>query len=131
MKLVATNRTLMEFRHFFSTCRHEQYPEAFEMIKRLNLLPLRQEEVNEKESNYKDLDPILKAQFPALLTGAVQCLQGMHRRIKSEARGVDESVEFHLKDLQKKARFLYIFSGLTSMPNSTKQDIQRLRNNMI
>lgn len=131
MKLVDTNRTLMEFRYFFSSLRNEQYQETFEMIKRLNILPLQQEEVNEKESIYKDMEPILKEQFPALLTGAVHCLHGMHRRIKSESRGVDESVEFQLKDLQKKARFLYIFSGLTNMPNSTKQDIQRLRNNMI
>jgi hypothetical protein len=131
MKLVATNRTLMEFRHFFSTCRHEQYQEAFEMIRRLDLLPLRQEEINERGSKYKDLDPILKEQFPALLTGAVHCLQRMHHRIKSDARGVDESVEFHLKDLESKVRFLRMFSSITNMPDSTNQDIQRMRNSMV
>lgn len=84
-----------------------------------------------RESNYKDLDTIVKDQIPALLTAAVYALHGMHRRIKSEARGVDDSVNFHLKDLQNKARFLYVFSGLTAMPNATKEEIQRLRNNMI
>jgi hypothetical protein len=131
MKLVATNRTLMEIRHFFSTCRHEQYQEAFEMMRRLDLLPLRQEEVNEKGSKYKDLETILKEQFPSLLTATVHCLQKMHDRIKSEARGVDESVAFHLKDLENKARFLYMFAGLTNMPDATRRDIQRLRNSII
>jgi len=131
MKLVSTLRTLMQMRHFFATLRNQQFHEAFEIFKSLNLLPLRQEEVNEKESCYKDLDAILKEQIPALLAGSVRCLYGMHVRIKSEARSVDASVEFHLKDLQLKARILYIFAGLTDMPSATKQEIQRIRNNMI
>lgn len=131
MKLVDTNRILMEMRHFFSTLRNQNFQEAFEMVKKLNLLPLHQEEMNEKESNYKNLDPILRAQFPAILAGTVHCLYMIHRSIKSEARGVNQSVEFHLKDLQMKARFLYIFSGLTKMPDSTNQEIRQMRNLMI
>lgn len=131
LKLVSTNRTLMELRHFFSTLHKGQFEAAFDMAQNLNLVPLRQDEINGKESYYKDLDPVLKEQFPALLLGVAQCLHGMHRRIKSEARGVNESVEFQLKDLQQKARFLYIFSGLTSMPSATKDGIQRYRNNMM
>ena len=130
-KLITTNRTLMELRHVFSTLRHEKHQEALDMIKRMQLLPLTQEEISLRESNYKDLDAIVKDQFPALLTAAVFALYGLHRRIKSEAHVVDDSVNFHLKDLQNKARFLYIFSGLTGMPNTTKEEIQRLRNNML
>lgn len=130
-KLVATNRTLMEMRRFFAVLRSQQLQEAFEIVKSLNLFPLRQEEINEKESIYKDLDQILRDQYPALLTGAVRCLYGIHRSIKSEARSVDESVEFHLRDLQKKARFLYIFGGLINIPSSTREEIQAMRNNMI
>lgn len=131
LKLVTTNRTLMELRHFFSTLRKGQFQAAFEIAGNLNLLPLRQDDINEKESYYKDLDPVLKDQYPAFLLGLAQCLHGMHRRIKSEARGVNDSVDFQLKDLQQKARFLYIFSGLTGMPSDTKDGIQRYRNNMM
>ncbi len=131
MRLVATNRTLMELRHFFAALRKDQFQEAFDMAEHSKLLPLCQEDINDKESYYKDLDPILKDQFPALLLGATRCLHGMHRSIKSEARGVNDSVAFQLKDLQQKARFLYIFAGLTSMPNATKEGIQRHRNNMM
>mmetsp|Transcript_122515 Transcript_122515/g.342873 ORF Transcript_122515/g.342873 Transcript_122515/m.342873 type:complete len:342 (+) Transcript_122515:1055-2080(+) len=130
-RLVTTNRTLMELRHVFSSLRQEKHQEAFEIINRMQLVPLTQEEINERESKYKDLDTIVKHQFPSLLKAAVHALHGMHRRIKSEAPGVDESTSFHLKDLQNKVRFLYIFSGLTSMPTETKEEIQRLRNNMI
>jgi nuclear pore complex protein Nup93 len=130
-KLVTTNRTLMELRHVFATLRQEKHQEAFDIIKRMQLLPLTQEEISERESQYKDFDTIVKDQFPALVTGAVYALYVLHRRIKSEARGVDDSVNFHLKDLQNKARFLYVFSGLTGMPSATKEEIQRLRNNMI
>jgi Nup93/Nic96 len=131
IKLVATNRLLMECRQAFTTLRNEKYQEAFDMIMRMQLLPVTPEEFSVRESNYKDLDTIVKDQIPALLTAAVYSLHGMHRRIKSEARRVDDSVNFHLKDLQNKARFLYVFSGLTAMPNATKEEIQRLRNNMI
>ena len=131
LHLVSTNRMLMELRRFFSAVRAERYQEAFEMVQRLDLLPFAKGQVSEKEISYKNLDPILKRQFPALSTGATQCLHGMYRKIKSEARGVDESVEFHLRDLQTKARSLYMFAGLTNMPNATNEDIGRMRNNMI
>lgn len=129
--LMSINYTLMEMRHFFATLRQEKYHEAFEIVKRIDLLPLSQEELGAKEGAYKDLDPVLQREFPAFLSGFVHCLHGMHRKLKSEARGADESVEFHLRDLQKKARFLYIFAGLTNMPSATKEDIMRLRNNML
>ena len=131
LKLVTTNRTLMELRHFFSTLQKGQFEAALEIAQNLNLVPLRQDDISEKESYYKDLDPVLKGQIPALLLGVAQCLHGLHRRIKSEAGRVNDSVEFQLKDLQQKARFLFIFSGLTSMPSATKDGIQRYRNNMM
>jgi len=130
-QLITTNRTLMELRHVFSMLRQEKHQAALDIIKRMRLLPLTQEEISEKESLYKDLDTIVKSQIPALLAGAVYALYGLHRRIKSEAHVIDDSVTFHLKDLQNKARFLYVFSGLTGMPNATKEEIQRLRNSML
>lgn len=131
LQLVSTNHQLMQLRGFFSQLRSEHYQEGLETVSGLALLPLSQEEVSEKESKYKDLDTVLRDQFPALLSGAVHCLYGLHRKVKSESRGVDQSVEVFLKELQMKARLMYIFSGLTNMPNSTKEDIQRLRNHMI
>jgi hypothetical protein len=131
LQLITTNRQLTELRNFFEQLRHERFYEGFEIVSRLGLLPLSQEDLNEKQSKYRDIDLILKSQFPAFVTGAVQCLYGLHRQVKSESRGVDPNVEARLKELQFKARLLYIFSGLVGMPSSTKEDIQRLRNHMI
>eukprot|EP00934_Nitzschia_sp_Nitz4_P000406 Nitzschia sp. Nitz4//scaffold166_size90379//66720//68650//NITZ4_005068-RA/size90379-exonerate_protein2genome-gene-0.23-mRNA-1//1//CDS//3329538229//406//frame0 len=129
--LVRVNRTLMEIRRFFSILRQEKFQDAFDIVKSLDLFPLFQEDLDSKVGVFKDLNPLLRQEIPVYLSGTVHCLHGMHRKIKSEARGVNESVEFHLHDLQMKARFLYIFAGLTSMPSNTKEDIMRLRNNMM
>lgn len=123
--------TLLKLREFFMCVRNEQFREAFEMMRAMDLLPFTQDQVNEKESKFKDLAQALKSEYPAIMVGTMQCLHGMHRKVKSESRGVDHNTEFFLKDLQMKARYIYIFSGLTNMPSTTKEDIQRLRNNMI
>lgn len=131
LKLVTTNRQLTELRSFFEHRRFGRYQEGLDIVARLGLLPFTQEELNEKQSNYRDLDPILKKQFPTFLAGSVHCLYGLHRKVKSESRGQDSSVEVRLKELQMKSRLMYIFAGLIDMPSSTKEDIQKMRNHMI
>ena len=102
LKLVTTNRQLTELRSFFEHRRFGRYKEGLDIVARLGLLPFTQEELNEKQSNYRDLDPILKKQFPTFLAGSVHCLYGLHRKVKSESRGQDSSVEVRLKELQMK-----------------------------
>lgn len=131
MDLVFTNQTLLEFRAFFDRHRRGMIEEAFAIASRTELLPLSQDDLNAKSSKFKDLDPILKEAFPVLLTSAVECLCEMHRRLKSESRGVSPTVEARLKELQFLARILFIFAGLINMPTTCKNDIASLRANMI
>jgi hypothetical protein len=58
-------------------------------------------------------------------------MDGLHRKVKSESRGVDQSVEFFSKRAPDEGQVDVHFSGLTNMPTSTKEDIQRLRDHMI
>ncbi len=131
LNLIFTNQTLLEFRAFFKRLRQALFEEAFAIISRTELLPLSQEHLNAKSSKYKDLDVILKEAFPAVVTGTVECLFEIHRRLKSESRGVSPTVEGRLKELQFLARILFIFAGLINMPTTCKNDIVGLRAKMI
>lgn len=101
------------------------------VIEARNLLPLTQDQMNERESRYKGLDPSLKAAMPSLICGTMECLFGMHRKIKSESRGINITVEERLRELQMMARFIYVFAGLVNMPSSKKDFIQQKRNHML
>ena len=122
---------LLKLREFFAYVRNEQFREGLEMIRGMDLVAFTQDQINERQAKYKSLDPILKDEFPAILVGTTRCLHGIHRKLKSDARGVDETTNFHLQQLQMTARFVFVFSGLTNMPTTTKNDIQRLKNNMV
>jgi hypothetical protein len=122
---------LTKSRLFFEHIRKARFQEAFSVVRDLGLLPFVQSEINEKESQYKDLDPMLRAAFPPLICGTMECLFGMHRLLKSESSGRNDTVEQRLKELQLMARFIYIFSGLTDMPVSTKEYIHQKRNHML
>jgi len=127
MSLVSTLHCMIQLRRFFENLRKEHFYEALEGISELGLIPFSQEEINEKESKYKDVAPIVRKQFPALLSGVVRCLYGLHHHVKS--RPADRAAG--KKELQSKARIVFIFSGLTNMPLSTREDIKNLRNHMI
>lgn len=132
MYLVDTNTKLIQLRRFFDELRNNRYQEAFSIVVEIGLLPFTQSAITEKEKKYNDLDPILKDGFPSLLSGTMECLLGLHRKVKSEARGINETVESRLKELQFLARFIYIFSGLIKdMPPATKQYIQEKRSHML
>jgi hypothetical protein len=130
MNIVSTNQMLRKLRTFFQHVRQQQFDQALSVLSGLQLVPLSQEELDIMASKYRDHDSILKQQFPALLSGTVRCFYGLHRTLKSESRGVTDTVHGRLKELEFKSRFVYVFSGLIGMPDSTKEDIQRLKNNM-
>mmetsp|Transcript_1619 Transcript_1619/g.4137 ORF Transcript_1619/g.4137 Transcript_1619/m.4137 type:complete len:452 (+) Transcript_1619:1-1356(+) len=130
-KLIDTNRSLLELRSFYEIYRRRSFEEAFGAVARTGLLPLSQQELNEKSSRFRDLDPILKRQFPKLLVAAVECLSELFHRLKSESRGLPPAVVDRLKELQFLARFLFAFAGLVNMPSACMTDIQQRRANMI
>lgn len=131
LDLIFTNQTLLELRAFFKRLREGMFEEAFAIVSRTELLPFSQDHLNDMSSKFKELDSILKEAFPAVVTGTVQCLFEMHRRLKSESHGVSPTVEARLKELQFSARVLFIFAGLINMPTTCKDDILGLKANMI
>jgi len=131
LQLINTNRCLLELRSFFDSYRERKFEEAFGKVSRTGLLPFATEELNEKASKFRDLDPILKNEFPAVLSATVECLCELFFRLKSESRGLPQVVLDRLKELEYLARFIFLFSGLINMPSSCKNDIARMRANMI
>jgi hypothetical protein len=131
LDLINTNRCLLELRSFFDIYRQRKFEEAFGKVTRTGLLPLSTEELNEKSSKFRDLDPILQNEFPAVLSATVECLCELFYRLKSESRGLPPTVLDRLKELEYLARYLFLFAGLINMPSSCKNDIARMRANMI
>ena len=130
LNLVSTNQVLRKLRYFFDSLRTHQFDLALSILKELQLVPLTQDELDVMGTRYREQETIVKEQFPALLSGTMRCLYGLHRDLKSESRGINETVHARLKELQLMSRFIYVFSGLIGMPDSTKEDIGRLKNTM-
>ena len=110
--------------------RSQQFERALAILSDLQLVPLSQEDLDVMANRYREHESIIKEQFPALLCGAIRCLYGLHRTLKSESRGVNDTVLGSLKELQLKSRYIYVFSGLIGMPDATKEDIRRMKDIM-
>ena len=131
LQLITTNRCLLELRSFYATLREGKLEEAFGMVARTGLIPLSAQDQTEKSSKFRDLDPILKNEFPTVLSATVECLCELFFRLKSESRGLTQVVLDRLREIENYARYIFLFAGLINMPSSCKTDIQRMRGNMI
>lgn len=90
--------SMIRLRSFFDALRHKNYDSALSIVLQLGLLPFTKEELDEKANKYKDFDPSLKDAFPATVVGTVQCFYEIHRRLKSESRGVSATEKERLKE---------------------------------
>lgn len=131
LNLIDTNRSLLKLRSFYIVYRQRKFEEAFGIVSRTGLLALSREDLTEKSSKFRDLDPILKEQFPIVLSATVECLCELFHRLKSESRGLPPVVMARLSELQFLARCQFIFAGLVNMSSACKNDIARMRANMI
>lgn len=132
LDLVRTNRSLLELRSFFDSFRLRRFEEAFLTVIRTGLLPRSEEELNEKNSQHRDLEPILKETFPVVVSATVQCLCELFHGLRSESRGaLPPVVQDRLRELLQLAKVLFKFAGVTNLPSSCKNDITRMRANMI
>jgi hypothetical protein len=131
LDLVTTNRCLLELRSFYDIYRQRNFEEAFALVTRTGLLPLTVEQVPEMSSNYRGLDPILREQFPAVLTATGECLVELFFRLKSESKGLPPVVLDRLKELVFLARLLFVFAGQITLPSDCKNDLARMRANMV
>jgi hypothetical protein len=129
--LVSTIRILLELRRFFDLHRNGKSEEAFNFLTGVRLLPLRQEEVNERQSIFRDLDPIVKQAFPDMIVASVECLFHMYQRIKSECRVVTSEAEARLRELGHFARLIFTFAGLINMPSTCKNSVAQIRASMV
>eukprot|EP00536_Pseudo-nitzschia_multiseries_P012752 jgi/Psemu1/326953/estExt_fgenesh1_pg.C_5050002 len=129
--LIETNRSLLQLRSFMDAYNQRQFDVAFGIVSRTGLLPMSQDDLNEKSSKFLDLDPILKSEIPSVLTASVECVCDLFHRLKTESRGLPAVVEERLRELQFLARYLFIYAGIVHMPSSCKNDIARMRAHMI
>ena len=131
LDLIETNSSLLQLRSFIDAFTHKKFEAAFGIVSRTGLLPFSQNDLNEKSSKFRDLDPILQRELPTVLSATVECVCELFHRLKSESRGLPPAVLDRLKELQFLARLLFIYGGLVNMPSACKNDIARMRANMI
>ena len=131
LDLVTTNRTLITLRQISEKIASGQFGEGWELMTRLDLLPLSRAELETKRSRYNNLDPLVQQAFPFLLGTAMEFLYEEHRRVKSTLRDSSPVVHARLAELQEMAGLLYKFAGLTNMPDSTKEVISRKEAQML
>ncbi|KAL3916530.1 MAG: hypothetical protein SGILL_005138 [Bacillariaceae sp.] len=129
--LIETTNTLLGLRQFFQLYQSGDSKGAFDAVSTLGLFPFSQEEIDEKTSKFKDLDPHVKSAMPDALVTTVRCLYESYRDIKSKHRAITIEVEDQLKRIKSISRFLFLFSGTAGMPQSCKQDINDMRANMV
>jgi len=128
--LIFTNQSLMKLRHFFELHRKGEFEVALKVLSETGLVPMKQDEMDLMQSKFRDLDPVLKAAFPTVLTGAVECLYEIFRGLKSSHVATPE-VQSCLSELQFQARIVFLFSGLINMPSTCKNTIAQHRAHMI
>lgn len=130
LNLVVTNRMLTDLRLFFEKVGSGEIEAAWEVIIRLDLLPLYKSDLSTKASKYQGIDQIVKTAYPALLRGAMECLYNQHRRVKSESHGITPTVQARLNELQDMAKLLHTFAGLANVPSDMKDSMSRLEAHM-
>jgi hypothetical protein len=131
LNLVATNRVLTDLRLFFEKLGSGEIEAAWEVIIRLDLLPLSKSDLSTKASKYQGIDQIVKTAYPALLKGAMECLYSQHRRVKSESHGITPTVQARLNEFEDMAKLLHTFAGLANVPSDMKDSMSRLEAHMI
>ena len=131
LALIETNRSLLELRSFLAAYQQRNFQEAFGIVSRTGLLPMAQDDLNETSSLFRDLDPILKGELPTVLTAAVGCVCELFHGLRAKSKGLPPAVTDRLRELQFQARLLFIYGGLVNMPSTCKNDIARMRANMI
>jgi hypothetical protein len=131
LSLVATTNILLGLRRFFLLYQKGHFRDAFHVLAALHLVPLSQDELEEKAGKFRDMDPLVKDAMAATLIAAVDCLYQDYRMKKSESRGLTDAMQVNLSEIKMKVRFLFLFSGSTSMPGECRQAINEMKGHMI
>ena len=129
--LVSTNRILTGLRRFFDLLNSGRFDEAWDLLRRFELLPNTPNEMASKLSNYHSLDPVLRNAFPAIIKGAMVCLHSFHSRAKQDRQAISSITQSRLSNLQGTARLLTSFAGQAHMPSDMQVTVSRLEAQMI
>ena len=117
--VVRTNRVLLDLNKFFDRFQSPlRDSETLAIAENLQLLPTSDIDRQVKESEYKNMDPLIQQVYPALLDGAMRILHEEHQRLKMNLhRDTSGVVRERLRELQAKAKLYTTFAASIGMAN--------------
>jgi len=131
--VVRTNRVLLDLNKFFHRLRSRLHDtETLAIAESLQLLPTSDIDRKAKESEYKNMDPLIQQVYPALLDGAMRILHEEHQRLKMNLHGDTSGVvRERLRELQAKAKLYTTFAASIGMANEHIRSISHHASLMI
>jgi Nup93/Nic96 len=110
---IETNRRIYDLNLLFDLIRQDNFDNnCREVVQSLDLLPVSENDRIIKDTQFRDLDPLIKQVFPYLLVTAMKILVNDHTRLKHELRmGATGTVRRELEGLQRKARLYTSFAA--------------------
>eukprot|EP00977_Amphora_coffeiformis_P009182 scaffold2093_cov161-Amphora_coffeaeformis.AAC.12 len=120
---------LLDLNEFFENLNKSNYEEALVIVKKLDMVPSTQTELNYTVRNYRErFDDSIRGCYPDVLLGTMKALYFEHSRGKSNAGPV---VSQRLKELQAQASYLVTFAGLIEAPADQIKELSKLQALMI
>jgi hypothetical protein len=111
--LIRTSLLLMDLNLFFNRL-HNGNPgsECWSIAQKTQLLPMSETERKVKESEYRELDPLLQDSVPFLLVGVMEILSNDYSNLKRDVhRDTSGVVRERLQELKESARLLTSFAS--------------------
>jgi hypothetical protein len=110
---IETNRRIYDLNLLFDLVQQDSFDNnCREIVQSLDLLPTSENDCIIKNTQFRDLDPLIKQVFPYLLVAAMKILVYDHTRLKRELRmGATGTARHELEGLQRKARLYMSFAA--------------------
>ena len=133
ISLVHTSQLLVELNLFFErSLKGENLSECLVIAKKTHLLPETEADRKIKESQFRDLDPLVQESMPFLLIGVMKILKDEHTKLKREMhRDTDGVVRGRVKELNENARLLTLFASCLGIAKCHVEQLTYLMSLMI
>ena len=131
--VIRTSQLLTEMNLFFDRFRTGNSPlECLQIAKKTQLLPETEDGRKIKESEFRDLDPLVQASMPFLLIGVMEILKEEHTQLKRDLhRDTSGVVRERLKELNEHATLLTSFASSLGIANCHIRTLSSLMSLMI
>lgn len=126
---------LLDLINFFDQYHLNNYQEALDIMQRLNLIPFRSEEIEERVNNFRLYSDEIRKNLPDILLAAMNILCNQCKKARTagglpafpEANGPERNEEY-ITYLRKQARCLITFAGMIPyrMPGDTNARLVQL-----